>query len=252
MSFRTYEGAMKVLYVGELIGGAANYLMGILRSMRADVTHVSSNETLRARPLERKHDVIIISDFPRAQAPDSSLELVADQVSRGAGLMMVGGWASFSGPFGGWSGSAVEKLLPVKCIDRDDRTNFPAGAWIVQSRRHPMFGTVPFTDPPVICGMNRVIPRRGSTVLLSAKKIVKNGSRGGLSLDRTEHPLLVIDSDQKRRVAAFTSDFAPHWCGGLVDWGGRHQKLKVNDKIHIEVGRLYIRFVSSLVRWLAG
>lgn len=244
---------MKILYAGEYIGGAANYLMGILKFMGAEVFHISSSQTLQTHVFKKKFDAMIFSDYPRVLASKRSQELMADQVSRGSGLMMVGGWASFSGPNGGWSGSVVERLLPVKCMHKDDRTNFPAAAWIVENHKHPMFKTVPFNNPPAICGLNRVVLKKNSTRLLSAKKIIKRGSSlRSLTLDGAGKPLLIIDSDPLRRIAAFTTDFAPHWCGGLVDWGGKHRRLRVNSDNHIEVGQLYIRFVSSFIRWLAG
>ena len=61
-----------------------------------------------------------------------------------------------------------------------------------------------------------------------------------------------MSSDEKNRTAALATDLAPHWCGGLVDWGKRRLKLKVTGKIQIEVGDLYVEFVSSLIKWTAG
>jgi len=70
-------------------------------------------------------------------------------------------------------------------------------------------------------------------------------------LGRKEHPLLIVDSDSTRRIAAFTTDLAPHWSGGLLDWGKKRVKLSVKKGISIEVGEQYVRFVSSLLKWLA-
>jgi hypothetical protein len=36
-----------------------------------------------------------------------------------------------------------------------------------------------------------------------------------------------------------------------VDWGKKTKKLRVTDKIQIEVGETYIQFVSSLILWLS-
>lgn len=54
------------------------------------------------------------------------------------------------------------------------------------------------------------------------------------------------------RVAAYASDLAPHWCGGLVDWGERTLKLPVAPGIGVQVGDFYARFIVSLVSWLCG
>ena len=167
------------------------------------------------------------------------------------GLMMVGGWASFSGPFGGWSGSVIEKLLPVSCLKKDDRTNFSSGAWVTQNQKHSMLNKISFDPPPVICGLNRVIPKNNSRTILSARKIIQKKDAKQLLLDSQEVPLLVVDSDPQKKTAAFMTDFAPHWCGGLLDWGGNSKKLPVTSKTSIEVGKTYIQFVSSLMLWLS-
>jgi hypothetical protein len=63
-----------------------------------------------------------------------------------------------------------------------------------------------------------------------------------------------------------TTDAAPHWCGGLLDWGTKHVTLPVPAKnrggsaascggkggITITVGNAYLEFFSSLILWLAG
>ena len=52
-------------------------------------------------------------------------------------------------------------------------------------------------------------------------------------------------------AAAFLSDFAPHWCGGMVDWGHKTLKLSVEKNIQVQVGDFYARFIGSLLRWLS-
>ena len=110
---------------------------------------------------------------------------------------------------------------------------------MVARKKHPMFRGLSFKNPPVICGLNQIEPRKGSVVILAAKRIV----------DKKEFPLLVLDSN--KRIAALATDLAPHWCGGMVDWGTKRLKLRVKDKIWIEVGNRYAQFVSNLIRWLA-
>ena len=233
---------MKVLYAGDSpIGGPANYLLGILKFLKADFRHLPPSKVLKPRLLRQRYDVIILSDFSRSHVSPASQKLIAKQVSAGAGLLMIGGWGSFSGPFGGWQGSLIEKLLPVRCLGRDDRVNFPGGAHLVLKKKHPMFHSLPFKDPPVICGLNQIQPRRKSLVLLKARRIV----------DRKEYPLLVVDADPQKRIVALAADLAPHWSGGLVDWGKKHVKIRVKGKIRIEVGEKYLQFVSSLLKWLA-
>ncbi|MBI2167528.1 MAG: hypothetical protein HYU34_04695 [Candidatus Omnitrophica bacterium] len=263
---------MRVLYAGDSpAGGPAHYLLGILRRMKAQVKHLAPEERLSPSTLQAPYDGIILSDFSRDHVPDKSQKLIEGQVKKGAGLLMVGGWASFSGPYGGWHGSLVEKLLPVTCLGRDDLVSFPAGALILEKVKHPMFRSVSFTNPPSIAGLNRFLPKKGSITILAARRILARlpltptlspkgrGQRGSfrrgqgegvIRLEEREYPLLVVD--RERRVAALATDLAPHWSGGLLDWGRRRLTLPAHDVITIEVGETYVRFVSSLLKWLTN
>lgn len=243
---------MRVLYAGDsLIGGAADYLLAVLKSLRAQVVHLDPSQTLARRMLVRRFDAVILSDFSRDRVPSASERALERQVEDGTGLLMVGGWGSFSGPFGHWRGSRVEQLLPVRCLNRDDRRHFPSGALMTRQQAHPAIHTLSFGEPPAICGLNQVRPAPGSRVILTARPIMvcQGGSDVALSVDA--YPLLVMDVDPRRRTAALTTDLAPHWCGGLMDWGRRRRILPVTGAIRVEVGDQYVRFVSTLVRWLA-
>lgn len=282
---------MRILYAGDSsVGGSANYLLGVLRWLSARVQHVSPSSTLTPTLLRQRYDAVILSDFPSRQAPDRSQALIVQHVQQGAGLLMVGGWASFSGPTGGWRGSRVEQLLPVRCLTRDDRVQWAGGGLIVPDRHHAMFRFLSFDEPPVICGFNAVRPKPGSRVLLRVHRLVARGAprvRQGLhccrpstrfarsrrSLDHpgetsraksrdrgrpasvrlasSGEPLLVVHADPRRRIAALTTDLAPHWCGGLVDWGRARVELPVHDHHRVEVGDRYVRWVAALIRWLA-
>lgn len=248
---------MRVLYAGDSpAGGPANYLLGILTHIRAQYVHVPPATRLNEKLLSIPFDVFIFSDYSRKQLPARSERLIAKKVDEGAGLLMIGGWGSFSGPFGGWKGSLIEKRLPVTCIGRDDRLNFPGGALVFPEKTHPAIRPASFRQPPVICGMNRIQPKRDSVVILSAKKIsVKMGGTrraAAVSAAKKGEPLLVVSADPAKRRAAFATDAAPHWCGGLVDWGGNSLRLHVKDDIWIEVGSAYVRFFSNLIQWLSG
>ena len=241
---------LRILYAGDSdAGGAARYLLAILRSLNTQTTHLPPDQQLSEKILSHPSDAVILSDFPRRNAPASSQRAILRQVQHGTGLLMVGGWASFSGPFGGWKGSTIEKLLPVTCAPSDDRMNFPGGAYPVLARPCKMFRSVSFENPPAIVGANRIRAKRGVHVILTLQKIIASGS--GLRRQSVSHPLLVVDPDPAKRIAAYTSDFAPHWCGGLVDWGPRTIRIPVGYSAgHVEIGTGYVRFVSTLIRWL--
>ncbi len=247
---------MRVLYTGDSpAGGAANYLLGIFKYLKAEYVHIPPSVALNERWFRIPFDVFIFSDYSRKQLSPRLERLIAKKVEEGAGLLMIGGWGSFSGPFGGWKGSLIEKMLPVTCLGRDDRLNFPGGALMLPEKRHPVLDRVIFSKPPVICGLNRVRPKKNSTVILAARKIsVKSRGKynsGSVALAKQGEPLLVIHGDPAIRTAAFATDAAPHWCGGLVDWGGKSRRLHVKDDIWVEVGSAYIRFFSNLIQWLA-
>jgi len=63
--------------------------------------------------------------------------------------------------------------------------------------------------------------------------------------------LLVVGSHGQGRVTAFTSDAAPHWVGGLVDWGDQRLTACADGANPIEVGNWYARLFVQMVAWTA-
>ena len=51
------------------------------------------------------------------------------------------------------------------------------------------------------------------------------------------------------RTAALATDVAPHWVGGLVDWGSRRVTAQAPRGEMIEVGQHYATFLTRLVEW---
>lgn len=245
-----------VLFAGEEAPpGSGRYLLAILHALKVKAVHAPATARLSVRQLTRRYAAFILSDFPSRQASPACQQAIVQHVKEGAGLLMIGGWGSFSGPSGGWRGSRLERLLPVRCLNRDDRINFPSGALVIPTGSHPMWDGLSFRDPPVICGLNDIRPRPTSRVLLYAQPIVSHDRAGRLSrvaLDARQHPLLVIGTDPRRRVAALATDAAPHWCGGLIDWGTRRVRIAVTETVRSEVGDRYLNFFSCLIRWLMG
>lgn len=244
---------MRILYAGDSpIGGAANYLLAILKAMRATAVHVPPTMRLTGRHVAHPCDAFIFSDFSSEHAPAKWQRLIARHVEQGSGLLMIGGWASFSGPLGQWRGTQIASLLPVRCVEGDDRVPLPSGAWIVREAAHPMFQELSFHTPPMICGLNRVMLRPRARLLWSARPVGSADGHRASSPRPRAWPLLVIDGDPQRRIAALMTDIAPHWCGGLLDWGTRRVRLRVTSTITVEVGDHYVRFLSSLMHWLVN
>ncbi len=239
---------MNVLYCGDSHeGGPANYLLGILNYIHADVTHIPPGVQLDPAIFNQRFDAIILSDYGRVCVSSKAEEKIVYQVLSGTGLLMVGGWGSFAGPFGNWSGSEIEKLLPVNCLKKDDRHNLGSGLYVFKKKNHPIVKSVNFKQAPVIIGFNEVKPKKGADIVLTVKAFLPAEK----SYSKKEYPLLVVSQNSEIRTAAFTTDFAPHWCGGLVDWGSKRLKLSVNKAIQIEIGDQYVRFVSQVIQWLA-
>lgn len=241
---------IKVLYAGDSpVGGAANYLLGVLKWMKASVTHIPPAEKMTLQHLTSDHEVMIFSDYSHRQLSKETESILIKKIESGCGFLMIGGWGSYSGPFGGWRGSEIERMLPVRCKASDDRTNFPSGASLSLKSQKSFLERGIFVPAPAVCGLNAVTVKKNARTLVTARRVISNGFSA--RLEKREYPLLVVDADPRRRRAALTTDLAPHWCGGLVDWGTKTLKLPVNASIQVQVGNYYVQFIVSLLSWLA-
>lgn len=246
--------AVKILYAGDgPVDGPAKYLAAVIRWMKAGMIHVPPSSVLTAALLKKDFDLVILSDFPASQMRADACRELAAQVRKGTGLLAVGGWASFAGPFAGWHGTEIEDLLPVTCLGKDDRINFPSGAYVIRKQGYPGFQDAWFRDPPVICGLNRICPKKGASIILSARKTFLKPDKGlrawRPALEKAEYPLLVAAPGQK--AAALATDLAPHWCGGIVDWGPERIAVHLKGGVDVEGGNFYFEFVAALLRNLS-
>jgi Ca-activated chloride channel homolog len=108
--------------VGEVIGRPRVLIVGAdptaalsraLSSNHLSVDTVSAAELPASAEALRKYDLVILSDVPsRSVGAAQQAALVKYVKDIGGGFIMVGGENSFG--VGGWGGSAVEELLPVK------------------------------------------------------------------------------------------------------------------------------------------
>lgn len=241
---------MRILFAGE--GDpkdSARYLLAPLKAAKAQVTHVPSDQRLSPRVASLRYDAIILSDFPSALASSDAQQAIVKHAQAGRGLLMIGGWGSFSGPFGRWGNTPVGKILPVICTRGDDRLNLPTGALVRPVNTHAVIQGLNFLNPPAICGLNLVRAKPEALVVLRAAPMRLHGSH--VVLEPQGHPLLVLDRHPRRRIAALMTDNSPHWCGGLVDWGTRRVTLAKTTPVEIEVGDLYVRFLANLIHWLS-
>ena len=202
-----------------------------------DVVYLRAHEISLRFPVTAEElaqfDVVVLSDigsnsfllcdetFLHSQRSVNRLSLLADFVRGGGGLLMVGGYMSFSGIDGRarYGASPLADVLPVTMLDHDDRVEVPEGAVArLQALDHEMLGGLP-EDWPMLLGYNRVAAKHDATVV----------ARVGAD------PLLVTGVAGAGRAAAFASDCAPHWAPPeFVSWSH------------------YAQLWTSIIGWLAG
>ncbi len=197
-------------------------------------------------------NIIILSDAPGALLGLKRMEAIKQYVENGGSLWMVGGWESFTGSFGHYKNTPIEEILPVNCLTYDDRVNDSNGYKIVlqsKYRHHPILQGLPWNEAPTICGFNKVKPKKDSSVILTLKRIESIGKEKveRIQLASKEHPLLIVNSSKGGKTLALTTDIAPHWVGGMLDWGPR--RIKRSD---IEVGNYYVQFIYQVFKWLSN
>jgi uncharacterized membrane protein len=184
-----------------------------------------------------QYDVIILSDcecevlalYPYwipGNVPPRTNRLVAirERTRQGSGLLMVGGWSSFSGRFGhgGYYDTPIEEALPVICLKGiDDRVETPEGAGVtVLAPQHPALAGIPWDECPPLFGFNKFNPKPETQVLAT--------------IGQSQDPLIVTWEFGEGRAMAFASDCAPHWAALFQPWPH------------------YGRFWRQVAHWLAG
>jgi uncharacterized membrane protein len=187
------------------------------------------------------HDIVIISDieahcmhlrpqfFQRGEHRDrvptlpDRIRLTRDWVDAGGAMMMLGGWASFSGKLGkgSWGRSALAEVLPVDCLATDDLVETSEGYVVeVKNRRHPITKGLPWKSFEPILGYNETIAKPDAEVLV---EVADSG-----------HPLVACRKWGKGRVAVYCSDPVPHWGHNFATWAG------------------YNRFWLQMCAWVLG
>jgi uncharacterized membrane protein len=262
----------RALFLGEA-PRSAGYLDGVLQSA-FEVERVYSNQPLDDRALD--YPLVLLSDYPSHHLGAEHQERLVQLVERGgAGLLMIGGWASFAGPRGSYHRTRLSELLPVEVLGEDDRVNTPLGTVLVTRRDpHPAIAAVQRSRQYcVVCGYNRVLPRPEAQTLIQGYGLqVAPGSipRYGIAaatggrmtlrelpsqtaapaarLNKLATPMLAVWEWGRGRVAAFAPDVSPHWAGGIIDWGAERVTLSNG----LEIGHLYRDFLLDLWSWLRG
>ncbi|GAA4514244.1 glutamine amidotransferase [Actinoallomurus oryzae] len=222
----------------------SSYVVGVeplrraLESRGHEVVHLPAHLVPAGFPGDAaalaEYDVVVLSDiganslqlapevFERARPGADRIAALRGWVGDGGGLLMVGGYLSFTGfeAKAAYRNTALHEVLPVELLPEDDRVELPAGAKPeVTGPGHPALGGVD-GDWPLLLGYNRVRPRPGADVLATL-----NGD-----------PLVAVGGHGSGRSAVFTSDCSPHWAPTpfCEEWDG------------------YAMVFGGLVEWLAG
>ena len=253
--------AESILYCGDTdLSGAAAYLAGLITSWGWQFDYVHSNVAMSSKLLETPRALLILSDYPALQFDAAYQKQALLQIEHGCGLLMIGGWESYHGFGGDWDGTLLGSVLPVEIQATDDRVNFDQSAWLLPTADHPITKGLPwYTSPPAIGGLNRVKAKPDATVVLNAQAYSISADDNSVGNPvraanlqftyRESMPALVVGQHGAGRTASFLSDVAPHWVGGLVDWGLPRVKAEAKGSSAIEVGHHYAQFWKQLLKW---
>ncbi|MCU1583297.1 MAG: hypothetical protein QOK46_403 [Microbacteriaceae bacterium] len=215
----------------------AEQLIAVLRAEGAEVTYMPNHRVVEGFPydvdeLASSYDVIILSDVPAdsfllphavfvgGERRPNRLAVISEFVRRGGGLIMVGGYMSFSGYEGRarFGLTPLAEILPVSMMTGDDRLELPEGVVPTVVSGHEIVTGLP-EQWPYFLGYNKFEAKPGSTVVMSAN----------------DDPFLVVDTIESGRVVAFASDCSPHWGSpAFMEWGS------------------YSSFWNQMVDWAAG
>ncbi len=246
--------AMKksILYLGDTsLTSVAAYPAGILTHFGFEFDYFPSDYRFKDADLDGNYRCIVISDYPSVNFSKEQLNIIAEKVLHGSGFVMLGGWESFTGAAGGYNKTVLTEILPVVMSDSDDRVNCPQGCLVEKLLDNEITQDLPFDDcPPNIGCYNRFKAKPEGQVVLQARpmKIVRRFGEFEFQPGEPD-PLLVLGEFGRGRTAAFASDVAPHWVGGLVDWGDKRifAQAKYADKI--EVGNWYAQLFAGIIAW---
>lgn len=240
----------KICYLGDgRLGDAADYLVGIMLHHGMAFDHVPCDAPPPAVFAWTPYAAYVVSDYASALFGADAMAHVVRRVAEGAGLVMFGGWLSYFGRSGEYHRSPLAEVLPVTMQNSDDRRNSAQPCLINKVADHPILDGLPWDQPAGIGGFNVVTPKPGTQTLLTSVQFAVHRTDGRFNFSRgKESPLLVVGQHGRGRTAALATDVAPHWVGGLVDWGDSRVVQKVGDG-GVEVGNWYARFFRNLLAW---
>ena len=243
----------KICYLGDdSLTGAAAYLGGIMRHFGMPFDYVASDRSPPAAFCTEAYAAYVVSDYPATRWNADQMAFVAEAVRQGSGLAMFGGWESFFGRLGEYHRSPLADVLPVVMEEEDDRRNCAQPCLLKKVAEHPILDGLPWDQPPGIGGFNAVMPKPDATTLLEGVRFSVRSSGGVFSFQPLNSvPLLVVGQHGRGRTVALATDVAPHWVGGMVDWGDARITQDIGEGF-VEIGNWYAMFFRNLLAWVMG
>jgi len=243
-----------VLYCGDSsLSGPAGYLAGLMTRFGIAYDYLPSDQPLASEMASEPRKLFVLSDYAAERMLPPVQEIVLRQVrERAAGLLMIGGWESVHGHDGNWDGTLIGTALPIEIMAEDDRINCDQPALLIRAEEHAIVADLPWeARPPTVGGFNRVTVKPGSAALLLVQRFQATVAGGRFDFTAQEQdPMLVIGAHGAGRTAALMTDLAPHWVGGLVDWGDSERvTARAPGSWEIEVGNFYAQLVANLLAW---
>ena len=258
----------KVLYLGDDDASrAAAYLCGVMTRYGIDFERVDGGTSTASDFQSRAYSLYVLSDYAVGGFQPGDMDhIVATVKEDGAGVLMLGGWESYYGRLGEYYETPIAEILPVRMQKSDDRRNYSSPVLLRPTTLdHPIVADLPWSTAPGVGGYNQFEAKEGASVLLEGFRTQTTWTKvlddpdapieqSDVALELLEKfPFLVANEVGRGRVAAFASDVAPHWIGGMVDWGTPRifQELpeRLGDDLFVEIGCHYAQFFAQLVRW---
>lgn len=178
-------------------------------------------------------DAIVLANVPRTALSDEVLGWIEEWIGkRGGGLLMAGGPRSFGA--GGWTGTAVERMLPVEFAGSPDWDPTPATLEPTGADLHPVWRL--FEDERATRAAIRGLPE---ALGRNAWVRVKPQSGTPLGAQKAGPPLLAVGAYGRGRTAALATPLSAPWAPAFTrQWG------EGGDNRH------FAKFARNLLYWL--
>lgn len=241
---RVLEGGLKILYLEGELREEQLFLRRVLEAspdMELDFLWIDSRRRdtwpidLAGRLRDPQYDVFLLGDVDAAALGKDQLQSLAEAVSLGKGLALLGGYHSF-GP-GGYRDTPLADVMPIT-MDRLERQDYdepirqdlqlPGPLRMQPVRDHPLVSLG--LDGDNAAAWKRLPPLAGANKFQGVKDAagvqVIAESDGG-------QPLLVVGEYGRGRVAAMAGDSTYRWA--MQGFDGAHR-----------------RFWRQVILWLVG